>query len=165
MALAQGRGGAYEHKFMCSTPVRRQKRFPDSHHLFGMRNSHNKRLPSLQHAKGHWCWTNAEIESLKSQAAQNREWSTIAKVSQLSIVLLVIWHPGFHLSNKDWTTPDPSIDNRPSPSMALCATTHTSASRSGGMTLGTPMSRSPGQPSKLRTRSRVLNDNNFGQGH
>lgn len=56
---------------------------------------------AFQHSKGHWCWTNAELESLKSQAAQNLEWSTIAKVSQLSIVLLFIRHyHGFDLNNK-----------------------------------------------------------------
>lgn len=38
----------------------------------------------MQHRKGHWCWTDAEIESLKHQAGVlHLEWPSIAKVSVL----------------------------------------------------------------------------------
>lgn len=38
----------------------------------------------MQHRKGHWCWTDAEIKSLKHQAGVlHLEWPSIAKVSVL----------------------------------------------------------------------------------
>lgn len=38
----------------------------------------------LQHRKGHWCWTDAEIKSLKHKAGVlHLEWPSIAKVSVL----------------------------------------------------------------------------------
>lgn len=45
---------------------------------------------SLQHRKGHWCWTDAEIESLKHQAGVlHLEWPSIAKVSLLEFNLTI----------------------------------------------------------------------------
>lgn len=39
---------------------------------------------NAQHRKGHWCWTDAEIKSLKHQAGVlHLEWPSIAKVSVL----------------------------------------------------------------------------------
>lgn len=44
----------------------------------------------MQHRKGHWCWTDAEIESLKHQAGVlHLEWPSIAKVS------VPMFHPTF----------------------------------------------------------------------
>lgn len=94
MARSKDPKDPYHHKHLCSGGVGVTDT-PDLPVCSKICSQHSLTYPCLQHKKGHWCWTDAELKSLQHQAGVlHLDWSIIAKVS------ILMSHPTFRMCHQ-----------------------------------------------------------------